>query len=244
MLSHERVGTHTVAVYKLSDIARPAAEQMWQNNKDVLYTLLPLLGNGKNVLVCLNNFVNSPAAIGEYGSTIVLFLNPTLWNKVKSRSELEFIIAHEISHYLLGHIKPAIFIKKCLLPANERETLEQVYEREADLHAVKLLGTAQGGIAFFASHALEFIKKRFDTTIHHSDINFDACNPIVCATLLKNYRETGTVEDMHKGTAEALAIAGYMQLGYHSHPYDFERINYLQEWQKKNQQYKSNKTAS
>lgn|GEM_PF-2578835 len=124
------------------------AEKMWLESKDIFYSLLPKLGENKRIIIQLGT--EGSSSITLFGSTIKISIAAD-W-KYDTRDERMFVLAHEISHYLLGHVTVEGITKALIARCESQDTyhvLSQEQEKEADLNAVKMLGTAQGGMKYF-----------------------------------------------------------------------------------------------
>ena len=148
------IGTNKVNVmfaiseswFKRYEISRSQACELWAQDRHIFEKLLPLLKKYDEVFVVFGSSgAECYAAIHPYmNHAMISFGN--MW-PIMTEAEKEFIVAHEVSHLLLGHC-PGQSEKDFKSKAEYCGYLKK-REQEADLHAAQLLGTAHGGISFF-----------------------------------------------------------------------------------------------
>ncbi len=225
------------------------AEKIWLESKDIFYMLLPKLGDNKRVIVEFG--IEGSSNITSYGSIIKIGIQKTWYNE--TRSERMFTLAHEISHYLLGHTSNDNLTKMSIVRGeslNEYYAKSQAEEKEADLNAAQMLGNAQGGIAFFnRRQKLKLqnegdIKKKLREVANIDESTLSSlegghehnCDEIIKSLRCRIYNNY-QLSFMQKIRNVSSLFALKNDLGWWcyrkptTHPTDSERIAYLQVWE-------------
>ncbi len=160
-----KIGIHNVKVLHdvktgWNGVSYEKAVSLWEQHKTMFEKLLPSISGERDIKVhmCAQNggwSVRSRWARKDYALE-VKDLTFTIGSDIETatQAENEFSLAHEISHAILRHSqREDREVDYCNTPSYKLENainaVSRKHEQEADLHAVQMLGCAEGGITFF-----------------------------------------------------------------------------------------------
>ncbi len=239
---------HTMKLFSYNKDRYELAKKMWSESKDAFYTLLPKLGDHKRIIIQLGT--NSGDNILQFGSTIKISIDKDWINE--THDEHMFTLAHEISHYLLGHLKndsKKAIARKISLDAYYAAS--QAQEKEADLNAAQILGTAQGGITCFTKCETSKIKRQEnlrnqlkaianidENTLLALEEKHEKKREEILLPLISKVIQNKTLSLAQK-VSKAYSVCELQNELYYmknlkptTHPTDRDRVAYLQEWEK------------
>ncbi len=116
----------------------------------------------------------------------------------------------------------------------------RVREKDADLRAVTMLGTARGGIEFFSSHGWRRGTIEAASTVYQSLAGWITTRCAYWITTRCAYNYITQSEKLNLVLIPMILIYGYA-LSLNEHPMDIQRRAYLREWQAQHEKLAHNR---
>lgn len=138
---------HNLLGFNFNPVNYQTAVKLWERNRPIFEKILPHINDTQpiEIRMCASDSWQVAPSI-KFNKHIRISWH-TIWidSAIASdpREESEFLLAHEVGHLALKHTQS--------IPKTDKE--RRIREKQADIRAVKILNSADGGIAFFKKRA-------------------------------------------------------------------------------------------